>query len=40
LLGVISGLVILRRRGRSHLVTLGTGIALVALLWSVFGLSL
>ena len=40
LLGVLAGLVILRRRGRSHLVTLGAGVSLVALLWSVFGLSL
>jgi hypothetical protein len=40
LLGVVSGLVILRVRGRSRLVTFGTIFSVVVLLWSVFGLSL
>jgi hypothetical protein len=40
LLGVVVGLIILRVRGWSTLVTVGTGFALVVLFWSVFGLSL
>jgi|GEM_PF-6735919 len=40
LLGVVSGMLILRFRGRDRFVAIGTGISLVALLWSVFGLSL
>jgi hypothetical protein len=39
-LGVVAGLLILRICGRSRLVTVGTIISLVALLYSVFGLSL
>jgi len=40
LLGVASSFLILWLRGRSRLVTVGTIISLVALLFSVFGLSL
>ena len=40
ILGVLLGLVILRFRGRSRIVTCGTVSSLVALLWSVFGLPL
>jgi len=40
ILGVIAGLLILRIRGRSQLVIVGTIISLVAFLYSVFGLSL
>jgi hypothetical protein len=40
LLGVACGVLILRVCGRSRLVTVGTIISLVALLFSVFGLSL
>jgi hypothetical protein len=40
LLGAVTGLVILRVCGQSRLVTIGTIISLVALLFSVFGLSL
>jgi len=40
LLGVVIGLVILRLRGRSRIVTFGTIFSVVVLLWCVFGLSL
>jgi hypothetical protein len=40
ILGLGGGLVILRIRGRSRIVTYGTVFALAVLLWSVFGLSL
>lgn len=40
LLGIVAGLVVLRIRGRSRLVTSGTIFSLAVLLWSVFGLSL
>jgi hypothetical protein len=40
LLGIVSGLVIVRNRGRSRLVTFGTIFAAAVLFWSIFGLSL
>jgi hypothetical protein len=40
LLGIVSGLVIVRIRGRSRLVTFGTIFAAAVLFWSIFGLSL
>ena len=40
LLGVLAGLVILRSRGRSRLVEVGTVFSLLVLVWCEFGLSL
>jgi hypothetical protein len=40
LLGIGTGLLILRRHGQSRLVTSGTIICIAVLLWSVIGLSL
>src|SRR3954465_3957805 len=40
LIGILDGLIVLRIRGQSRLVTIGTGISVFALLYSVFGLSL
>jgi hypothetical protein len=40
ILGALLGLVILRIRGRSQIVTYGTVSSILAVLWSVFGLSL
>jgi hypothetical protein len=40
LLGVVAGLVIIRLRGRSRLITFGTIFSVLVLLWCVFGLSL
>jgi hypothetical protein len=40
LLGILAGLVILRVRGRTRLVSVGTIFSVVVLLWSVLGLPL
>jgi hypothetical protein len=40
LLGVVAGLATLRLRGRSRLLTFGTILSVVVLLWCLFGLSL
>ena len=40
LTGIIIGMIVLRRSGRSRLVTIGTIFSVLVLLWSIFGMSL